>query len=350
MIIPKEVLHFLSLETDPKKHPLLIIVDELGYMPHFLRALCSMGVEVLEKEVQERLRIKNPCSFIAGGTGAGDTNTMKQEAYQLCFMPNDETKVWDQLVAKSLNKENVSSVERALAGVLVKNDRAKKLATNPRLAALMHNKIFGQQTNNDFWSVLGNEPRPRALESVLPEFFTQSVRKFRSLNAMASVDTKLMWKVYRSALAIVFFQELDRTCPTMLRQLVAGYGVVVDRAYVAKERNKHSSQGDSKQHGGPPRKEEDGAHVFIPQQRYTLSRAQVELFRMGYGFETAPLPSGEGFASRMCHFLEVLLLAANEIASLGGFLAKLGLPTTVANTLIQQRLDYKGVSPSFLKI
>jgi len=153
---------------------------------------------------------------------------------------------------------------------------------------------------------------PRAIACVLPEFFTQVARKFRGLSGMAYVDNSKMWQIYRSALSLVMFEHLIQK--DLLRPLTSSYGVVIDGAYWAKTA---SDAHDKAIHTV------GDFSLWIPPRRYSLPQAQVQLFRLGYGFHPNP-PTGEGFEFTLAHFLEATLLAANGLASLHQLLVKLG--------------------------
>jgi len=185
---------------------LLIAIDELGNQPQFLRALCSLGTS---KVIPQNLGFRIPCSFMVAGTGVGEMNSpvgSLPSSYTILPLPSTD-QVWNTLVkAVETSKKVMDGV--SVLQVLQKQSTTARLAKNPRVAALMYRKL---RTRNEFafWSFLGNQPSPRAIENTLPLFFTEVARDFRVLNGMSLVvDTAELMDIYRQALAMVFYSSL----------------------------------------------------------------------------------------------------------------------------------------------
>lgn len=65
-----EVRALLRQEEEAgRSHPLLVVIDEVGLMPHLVGTLGTIR-ENLTKRIQEELQLKLDCNFMAGGRGA----------------------------------------------------------------------------------------------------------------------------------------------------------------------------------------------------------------------------------------------------------------------------------------
>lgn len=166
----------------------------------------------------------------------------------------------------------------------------------------------------------------RKLAEVAQEF-----REMGGLNQISTTERIL--QIYGQALALLRFPPQGLGESALTRTLIGRYGVVVDGAYLeGDEDHAHLKEGEYQVLGVRP----DSQEVRAPLQRYTMSPAQVELFRLGYGLELG-YPSGEGFENVLAQFLEMMLLAGHN-----HFLAKLGGEKLVEEK--SKQLSYEGVS------
>jgi hypothetical protein len=286
---------------------LVIVIDEVGKKLQLVRALCILATEQL---IGLQLGVRT--ELVAIGTGI-DCNLAAPGShpttYRIVRLPS-KGQVWHQILSMASSKNvNVKFLE------LLGKDLA--LAQNSRVAAI----AYEQATNFSAALMQNAVDRPRCARLVVPTFLTQVVVDFKGRNGMNPVVLGDILKDYARCANVVLYGQADkdsvlrlaRDCATV--DLVGVKGVLTDNAFWA-------ATGCNEKNFPKHRELQvvNGQKLLAPYDpvrqvfaRFAMSTAQLELFRLHYGFNMS-LEGWEGHELAAMQYLEFLLVGARGVA------------------------------------
>jgi hypothetical protein len=277
---------------------LLVVIDEVGRYPTFLRVLCAVTRDLIKDLERDTFRTVR---FIACGTGAeviSSSPGSDHQTYHRIFIGDASVDFFQKLVPMVYSS---STIERDVAKI-VAYPTLKALTTNRRSAYYLI-KAF-----KDLPSELTNVPE-LSIGVVRYLSFTTAV-EYRKVNGLAGFKIRSLSAIYATVLNAIMLHGRDTAAEKRASKLLR-YGVLTDHAYIVPV--------DDTSDYNDVFNEERGAQGEVVRKaihrnrsgRYSITPAQLQMLQSVYGTVDPPR-SGTDFEDVTVFYFDALMYAVRK--------------------------------------